>query len=293
MTATPADRPTKPLPPQSASHWDRLPDYAALLTARHEAHGDTFRRMVADLPLRPDEAVLDVAIGDGFFADLLSRRVTGGRVVGVDIEPAFLDLADDAYVDRRRSQLVAADTYNLPFDDGTFDLVWCTHSLRSLPDALGAVREWSRMLRPGGRVAVLENDRLHAAVFPWAPDVELAVYHAECAAELEKSDAGGCGRSPGGLHAGRRVLGLFAEAGLRPAGHRTYATDVAAPLPDVQREFLAAYFRSLVTRVRPHLDRDDWHRVSEWVTPDGTHYLPDAPDLQCTFLDIVAVGDKP
>ena len=130
------------LPDVWQGHWDRLPDYAALLTARHEAHGDTFREAVADLPLRPEDAVLDVAVGDGFFTDLLSRRCPRGRVVAVDVDDGFLRLADDAYVDRRRAGLVAGDGYALPFGEGTFDLVWCAHSLRSLPDAVAAVAEW-------------------------------------------------------------------------------------------------------------------------------------------------------
>ena len=275
------------LPELDRPRWDGLPDYAAQLTARHEAHGDTFRRMIADVPLAKDADVLDVAIGDGFFTALLSARALRGRVVGLDVEPAFLKLADDAYVDRRRGQLVAGDAYGLPFPDASFDFVWCAHSLRSLPDAVGAVREWARVLRPGGRLAVLENDRLHAAVMPWPAEVELSLYHAERAAENEGD------RDHGGLHAGRRTAKTFAAAGLRPSGRTTYATDMTAPLDAVDRAYLDLHFASLAERSRPHMSDADWKTAAEWVMPRGRHYLPASETFEAAFLDVVAMAEKP
>ena len=273
------------LPALDRPRWDRLPEYARLLTARHEAHGDTFRRMVADVPLAKDADVLDVAIGDGFFTALFAARAVRGRVVGLDVDPAFLGLADDAYVDRRRGHLAAGDAYALPFADGSFDLVWCAHSLRSLPDAVGAVREWARVLRPGGRVVLLENDRLHGAVLPWPPEVELDLYRAERRAKADED------RSPGGLHAGRRLARVFREAGLEPAGRTTYATDLTAPLDAADRAFLDAYFEDLAASTRDHAE--DWPEAARWVTPEGDRYLPAAADFEAAFLDVVAVGRKP
>ena len=274
------------LPETDEPRWSRLPDYAASLTARHEAHGDTFRRMIADLTLGKSADVLDVAIGDGFFTGLLAARVVRGRVVGVDVDQAFLDLADDAYVDRDRGRLLRADTYCLPFADETFDLVWCAHSLRSLPDAVAAVREWGRVLKPGGRLAVLESDRLHAVVLPWPPGVELSLYRGECADEADKT------REFGGLHAGRRLAKTVRAAGLQPVSQTTYATDMSQPLDAVDRAYVELYLANLADRAKPHLSPAKWATAAEWVTPEGENYLPDSDDFAATFLDVVAVAEK-
>ena len=276
------------LPDVWQGHWDRLPDYAALLTARHEAHGDTFREVVAGLPLRPEDAVLDVAVGDGFFTDLLSRRCPRGRVVAVDVDDGFLRLADDAYVDRRRAGLVAGDGYALPFGEGTFDLVWCAHSLRSLPDAVAAVREWLRVLRPGGRVAVLENDRMHGVVLPWPPEAEAAFYRAECAAEGETAT-----REPGGLHAGRRVMRILREAGAGEVLRRSYVRDVYPPVGAADRDYVAAHLTSLREAAWPHMGGEERSRFGGLVTAGDAEFLADRADLEAAFLDVVGIGRKP
>ena len=261
--------------------WDDLPAYAELLTARHEAHAATFERMIADLPAA--SRVVDIAIGDGFYTGLLAGRYDS--VVGVDVDEDFLDLADEAYVDR--ATLLQGDATALPFEDDAVDLVWCAHSLRSLPDGEAAVREWARITRPGGHVAILENDRLHAVLLPWPPEVELTLYHAECRASDHEND-----RPLGGLHAGRRLHRLAETCGLSLARKTSYTTD-ATPAGDADRAFLKLHLAELVSRTRPELTDDQWDTVAPWVDPDGAQYLPASSVLEMTFLDVVAVMQKP
>ena len=271
------------LPEARPEHWQPLPDYAELLTARHEAHRGTFERMIADLPLRPDSRVLDVAIGDGFYTQLLTERTPDCPAVGLDVSTDYLAFADDAYVDAKQARLVSGDAETLPFDDDTFDLVWCAHSLRSLPDAVAAVKEWARVTRPGGHVAVLENDRLHGLMLPWPPDVELALYNAECAA----SD-GDCSRVVGGLHAGRTLHKLARACGLTLASKRSYVTE-ASPPSDADRAFLKLHLGQMRTRCAAELSDDDYAAAMRYVDPAGEMYLPVAEDLEMTFLDHVAL----
>ena len=266
----------------AADNWDRLPDYATLLTARHEAHADTFEQMVADLPLHEGETAVDIAIGDGFYTELLARRNPSGRTIGLDVDLEFLSLAETVYVEPPAA-LVLGDATELPFADASVDLVWCAHSLRSLPDAKAAVCEWARVTRPGGHIAILENDRLHEVLLPWPPEVELALYHAEC-----RSDDANCERGLGGLHAGRRLHRLAEECGLELIGKRSYATD-ATPPTDADRAFLKLHLAALVDRVRPQLTDADWNAAAEFVDPEGPHYLVTDPALEMTFFDSVAV----
>jgi ubiquinone/menaquinone biosynthesis C-methylase UbiE len=88
-------------------------------------------------------------------------------VVAVDLSHNYLELARRATRPTPgRVGFVAGRLEALPFDDDTFDLVWCAQSLYSLPEPVEALRQMRRVVRPGGVVAVLENDTLHQVILP-------------------------------------------------------------------------------------------------------------------------------
>jgi demethylmenaquinone methyltransferase/2-methoxy-6-polyprenyl-1,4-benzoquinol methylase len=100
-----------------------------------------------------DDIVLDVATGTGLVAVELAQRY-GCRVVGLDRSADMLSEAS-----RRNGQisgLVNARAERLPFADATFDHVTFTYLLRYVDDPATTVRELSRVLKPGGRIAALE-----------------------------------------------------------------------------------------------------------------------------------------
>ena len=165
----------------------KLPGYAPTLLAYHRAFASELRALIAGLPLRPGDRVLDLACGDGVYARWLAERVgEGGRVLAVDLSPAFLELARREVCDGRamadRVTFARADLRHLPIPDDSFDLVWCAQSLYSLPDPVDALRRMERAARPGGIVAVFENDEFHHVLLPWPVEVELALRQAELAA---------------------------------------------------------------------------------------------------------------
>jgi ubiquinone/menaquinone biosynthesis C-methylase UbiE len=102
------------------------------------------------------EQVLDVACGTGIVTRLAAPRLgPSGRVVGVDLNPAMLEVArsipapEGAAIDWRESSALA-----LPLPDDTFDLALCQAGLQFFPDRLKALQEMYRVLRPGGRAAI-------------------------------------------------------------------------------------------------------------------------------------------
>jgi ubiquinone/menaquinone biosynthesis C-methylase UbiE len=137
----------------SASRPAKLPGYAPTLLAYHRAFERELRDLIAGLPLRPDARVLDLACGDGVYAHWLAERLgEGGRVLAVDLSPAFLELArreipTGALTDR--VTFAMADLRHLPIPEESFDLVWCAQSLYSLPDPVHALRRMERAARPG------------------------------------------------------------------------------------------------------------------------------------------------
>lgn len=111
------------------------------------------RALVAAVDADPDDVVLDVATGTGLVAVELAKRY-GCRVVGLDRSPDML--AQAARRNGSISGLVNARAERLPFDDATFDHVTFTYLLRYVDDPATTVRELSRVLKPGGRLAALE-----------------------------------------------------------------------------------------------------------------------------------------
>lgn len=269
---------------------DALPDYAPMLAAYHRAHADRLRDIVADLPLRPGDRALDMACGDGAYTLLLAERVgRRGRVLGVDIATAYLAVA------RRRAAasawagsiaFQAGAIEGLPFADDTFDLVWCAQSLYSLPDPISTLHELRRITRPGGAVAILENDTLHHLVFPWPVELEMAVRRAQLRTLQE--GAGSIGK----FFIGRQLCHAFDLAGLHSCAIRPYTTVRRAPLSADERTFLTRYLSDLRECAWPHLELAARESFDLLINPDSALCLLDRPDFYVVYIDIVACGIK-
>lgn len=108
--------------------------------------------------VRPGQRVLDVAGGTGDLAKLFARKVgPGGRVVLSDINPAMLALGRDRMLDAGNAQCaVLCNAERLPFENEYFDCVSVAFGLRNMTHKDKALTEMLRVLRPGGRLLVLE-----------------------------------------------------------------------------------------------------------------------------------------
>ena len=112
--------------------------------------------------LRPGQRVLDVAGGTADLAILFARRVgANGEVVLTDINPAMLARGRDRMLDAGiATPAVQCDAERLPFADGHFDCVSVAFGLRNMTHKDRALAEMYRVLRPGGRLLVLEFSRV-------------------------------------------------------------------------------------------------------------------------------------
>jgi demethylmenaquinone methyltransferase/2-methoxy-6-polyprenyl-1,4-benzoquinol methylase len=131
-----------------ATSYDR---YARLLSLGQDPRWRSF--LVSRIEAAPTDSVLDVACGTGAVALELVRRF-GCEVTGVDQSPEMLEIA------RRRAGeqlvLLEARAEALPFADATYDGLTFTYLLRYVDDPAATMRELARVVRPGGRVAMLE-----------------------------------------------------------------------------------------------------------------------------------------
>jgi ubiquinone/menaquinone biosynthesis C-methylase UbiE len=262
-----------------------LPDYDDQLSAFHEAFVVELRGIVASLPLTPSMRVLDLACGDGFYTQRLAARLgLEGSVTGVDLNPASLSKAKRQ---TSRCRFVLAGCERLPFADGTFDFVWCAQSLYSLPDLLLALGEMARVLRPGGVLAVLENDSLHTVLLPWPASLELHLRAAELRAFQHES------RPASRYYVGRRLPTVLASAGLEPLELTTHAFDRQAPLADIEQRLLQEYLREVETRVSPFLEAASLEALHALVDPNSPQHLLRMPHLSLTWVNVLALGRKP
>lgn len=99
--------------------------------------------------------ILDAACGTGDMALTLRKQFPQAHITGLDFARPMLERAQQKD-QRSRIAWIEGDGMNLPFPDGAFDLVTIAFGIRNMVSLEGALREFHRVLKPGGRLAVLE-----------------------------------------------------------------------------------------------------------------------------------------
>src|SRR6202035_1356489 len=161
MACSSSDREqTDPVKQQVAAHWDRRAahfdeDFGhSIRTAAERAAWDR----ILDLTLPAGDALeaLDIGCGTGFFSLELAFR--GHRVTGVDFAPSMIAQARKKAAERHATiRYEEADAEQLPFAAGSFDMAVSRHLFWTLPHPQRAMDEWVRVLRPGGRLIIVDS----------------------------------------------------------------------------------------------------------------------------------------
>ena len=152
------------LPAESVRRmFDRIaPVYDAMNRAMTVGLDRRWRRLAVDAVVRPGDRVLDACCGTGDLA--IAARAAGGEVTGVDFSEAMLRRAR---AKEPRIEWVEGDVLALPFADASFDAATVGFGVRNLDDLEAGLRELARVLRPGGRLAVLEITRPRGILSPF------------------------------------------------------------------------------------------------------------------------------
>ncbi|MCX4684284.1 methyltransferase domain-containing protein [Kitasatospora purpeofusca] len=179
------------------------------------------RRMLDELDIHPGQTVLDLGCGPGTDLASLAEAVTGtGTVIGVDRDPAAVDAARERTADRRTVTVRLGDIHDLPLPDHAADRARTDRVLQHVADPAQALREFHRVLRPGGRLVMGEPDWDTLAVDH--PDSDLSRAYTRFVTDKVVRNA----------RIGRQLPRLAAEAG--------FAVPAVVPITPVFRDALEA-----------------------------------------------------
>lgn len=222
--------------------------------------------LLGRVELRPGDSAIDLGCGPRGIIELLHDRVSpGGRVIGLDSDPAHVAMASELIVRGGLDdvEIVQADARCTGLPGGSFDLVHARTLLATVPEPVQVIAEMVRLARPGGWVASLEPDAEHSIYYPYHQgfdrlrDLFVVSFTRNGADPL-------IGRRLAQLYrqAGLEDVGLEARAPVYPPGHsrRTIAADLLSAMrPQILALGAAdeAELDSLDTTVRKFLDDPD------------------------------------
>jgi len=130
---------------------------ADYVTSQVHASGQDLGWIVEAAALSGTERVLDVATGAGHTAFALAPYAA--EVVALDITQEMLTVAQQAASERRLHNIrfLEGNAQALPCADASFDVVACRHAAHHFPDLHQGVREWARVLKPGGKLVLVDS----------------------------------------------------------------------------------------------------------------------------------------
>lgn len=112
-------------------------------------------KTMAHMFLNEDMEVLDVCCGTGDWT--IQLAMSGADTVGLDFSENMLEVAEEKTADFGNISLIHGNAMDLPFEDGRFDYVTIGFGLRNLPDYQAAIKDFYRVLKPGGTLVILET----------------------------------------------------------------------------------------------------------------------------------------
>jgi demethylmenaquinone methyltransferase/2-methoxy-6-polyprenyl-1,4-benzoquinol methylase len=236
--------------------------------------GDAIDEAIAAFAPKPHSSGLDAGCGIGLDAIRLARVVgAGGQVAGLDISPDFVAWAQRLAAESDAPATLEfrqGDLTQLPFEDRSFDWVWCRDVLWGhLCDPPLALAELKRVLRPGGGVALVFWSS--QALLPGYPELEARLTEA-----FVRTTPYTAGIAPHRHF--MRALGWLRAAGLVGAEARSFAATVPSSRDTERQDAVRCALEMFFGGLEPHVSSEDWSLVRRLCDPVSDHFLPRHPD---------------
>lgn len=260
------------------------------LALTDRVHAPLLTHMAAWLEVGASNRVLDAGCGAGGMTALLAQAAPGGRVAALDVAEAHLHATR-----ARTDPLSGAATISfhvgsaeaLPFADRAFDLVWCSHVLHGFRDPKLSLREFRRVLKPEGRLAVREDFPVQrllpfevALTRPGLEDRICAFYAGQYAAWHNR---------PAYTEG---WLAMLREAGFERVTAKTFLLEQLPPFDDEQTAYLGRLLASWREDddLRAALEPEDQAALAALTDPQGATYALTRSDLYLLEAATVYLG---
>lgn len=134
-------------------------------------HIDKLWRRQAVRMMQPAQEVLDVAIGTGDMAIEIMRQGKAQHITGIDLSREMMAIGKQK-TDKKNYNVdfLYASAQEMPFADNSFDAVTCTYGCRNFQDVDAGLREFHRVLKPGGQLVILEFSQPTNRIIRWLYD---------------------------------------------------------------------------------------------------------------------------
>ncbi|MEZ4522733.1 MAG: methyltransferase domain-containing protein [Thermomicrobiales bacterium] len=252
-----------------------------------------YNSLLNEANLLPGDRVLDLGCGSGTHFEWIAKMVgPEGKITGLESDQRNLGRARERIANaqyREQVDLVEGKlTAPLPFDDNSFDIVWCAGSLQYVPTPVETIREMMRVVRPGGRVAVQDVEMTSMLLGPMPDELLMALK-----SSLPR------GFTSGDEHhdyvdwlVGHKLRSFFVKAGLREIRGLLRTRVYEPPFTEDERGFLEVAVPYLCTE-SPGIQDLAYRQVVELqrlVDPESPAFLLDQPDFIFVEGRALAVG---
>jgi SAM-dependent methyltransferase len=238
--------------------------------------------------------VLDVGCGAGGAACAFAQALTPGVVVGFDRDPRLLAIArrraaDAGFAGRVGWSCAAVDA--LPVEPGSADVVWASGVVHHLPDQQAAIGTLAALLRPGGRLALIEGG-LPLRCLPF----DIGVGRVGLEARLDEARSRWFADMREELRGPPLPYGwpeALRRAGLVDVRARSFLAEAPPPLDDFGRQVAERHLRSALTELDDRLAPDDRDTIARLLDPDDAAYVGRRDDLMVTAVRTLNVATAP
>lgn len=264
---------------------------AEWLDAHFLAMQPEYEEMLDWVDIQPGWSVLDAGCGSGSFLPFLANAVgSTGKVSAIDLAAEKIQVVENAISQQQWSAPVEARVGNileLPYKNGSFDAIWCANITQYLDDdeLYTLFREFRRVVRPGGLIAIKDYDVTAQQFQPTTPRLF--------------SHLGDALVRAGSAHFCQlfRVINLSSwlrKAGLREVRQKPTLMARFFPSRPIERQFFCTFLQYLASQAKlTDLPADELRLWAELADVDSPNHITNHLDFQYRTIQTVFVGQVP
>ncbi|MHA1360755.1 MAG: methyltransferase domain-containing protein [Candidatus Helarchaeota archaeon] len=244
--------------------------------------------MIESLNFKPGDTVLDLGCGPGLWTPLLAEQIKpDGHVTGMDISKDLIEYATKNLEEDLEDNIEyqTGDFHNIPFKDNTFDVTFFGNCFAYVTDHKTVLDELKRVTKKGGRVIAKDFDGAIIIFHPIDPHLQLKVLAANAKGLQENPPD-----PPFDNYTGRKMNGLFREAGFKNISTKTYAIQKVAPLTPEAKRYITGNAEWYAKLAAPYMTKEEVQKWHSYFDTTSKSYILDLEEFYFCMLEIITIG---